>query len=109
MRYESYQMLNALFRKGKHLGFTLELVNAAIENYNWPVKSLPALHESVLTGARGGVPSPGTSLRYTATQTTDFALASRSLIGPLLPPALRGDPVWLSGCGRFNIIASLTS
>jgi hypothetical protein len=75
LRTEAYQMLYVTLRKWKSRGFTFEALVNALNDWDWQGKNIPALHSSVLEGARGGVPSPGAFLRYTASQMVTVARA----------------------------------
>lgn len=87
LRAENYQVLNVLFRKWKSFGkLTLDSFNARMADWNWQSTTVPPLHASVLEGAKGGVPSPGAHLRYTASQTVEFSLALEHLLAPFVPP-----------------------
>ena len=63
LRAEAYQFLYLLFRKygGSPL---FDFVNAAIASWNWSGQIVQALHPSVMEGAKGGAPSPGTPLPH---------------------------------------------
>ena len=94
LRNEQYQTLNVLFRKWKQFGkLTLDSFNAAMSDWNWQSITVPPLHSSVLEGAKGGVPSPGAHLRYTAAQTVEFTHALEHLMTPFIPPGA-AEPAW---------------
>ena len=94
LRAEQYQVLNVLFRKWKKFAkLTLDSFNSAMANWNWQSIIVPPLHPSVLEGVKGGVPSPGAHLRYTASQTVEFSHALEHLIAPFIPPA-PPEPAW---------------
>lgn len=94
LRAEQYQVLNVLFRKWKKFAkLTLDSFNSAMANWNWQSIIVPPLHPSVLEGAKGGVPSPGAHLRYTATQTVEFSHALEHLMAPFIPPG-PPEPAW---------------
>ena len=93
----AYQVWNQLFRKYKLQGFTLDAWNQGMAVFNWGQgRTVPPLHASVLEGAKGGTPSPGTHLRYTASQMNAFILSSRAIAAPFLAkiPGLADDPLW---------------
>lgn len=94
LRAEAYQMLNILFRKWKEHGFTLDRFNAAMLDWNWGGTVVPPLHHSVLEGAKGGVPSVGAHLRYTASQMVRFARALQFIMAPFIHDPK--EPAWIS-------------
>ena len=91
----AYQVWNQLFRKWAPHGFTLEVFNSALDKHNWGDQPrVPALHYSVSEGAKGGVPSPGAHLRYTASQMSSFIVSSLALMGGLVMDP--NEPVWIA-------------
>lgn len=94
LRAEAYQLLNVTLRKWKPYGFTLDRLNAALLDWNWEGRTIPPLHQSVLEGAKGGVPSQGAHLRYTASQTVTFSRALQHIMAPFIHDPK--EPAWLS-------------
>lgn len=93
-----YQFLNVVLRKWRDV-LTLDKLNAAIADWDWQGCVVPAMHHSVKEGTRGGLPSPGAHVRYTASQTVEFARALEFLIQPYI--ADEKEPAWL--CWKAHI------
>ena len=83
--------------------FTLEELNTRIHDYpHWPPGSKPPpIHASVLTGAGGGMPAAGCSVRYTGSQTMHFCLHSRAVLEPLVHTS---GPVWKMWLAMVDVV-----
>lgn len=92
LRGEGYQVIYIANRKWKL--FTLDNFNARLADWNWQGTIVQPLHPSVCEGTKGGKPSPGAHLRYSASQTVAFALALEHIMAPLVEDTQ--EPAWLS-------------
>ena len=91
-----------------HRDFTLDALNDRIEEFDWPPgEKPPPIHESVRSGATGGVPSHGCHLRYTGSQTMHFTLASLELLQPLVTTT--SCPAWASWQALVEVVQRYTA
>ncbi len=88
--------------------FTLDELNDRIEEFDWPPgEKPPPIHESVCSGATGGVPSHGAHLRYTGAQTMHFTLHSLELLQPLVTTT--SSPAWASWQALVEVVQRYTA
>ena len=98
---ELAEMLYLFISKEKW--FTVAQLNASIDSYAWPKgEKPPPIWESVRVGRKGGLPADSAHLRYSGSQTLRFALASRSIIEPLVRDATH--PAWLSWTAHLHYL-----
>ena len=70
-----------IYNMGRAWGVTCEQVNGAIRSYNWPPGDRPPdLHESIMKGAKGGMPDPDGKWRYSASQGLKFSKHSVAML-----------------------------
>ena len=98
---ELAEMLYLFISKEKW--FSVAQLNAAIDSYSWPQGTKPpAIWDSVKVGRKGGLPADGAHLRYSGSQTMNFARASITLLDPLV--ADKAHPAWLSWIAHHDYI-----
>jgi hypothetical protein len=91
-----------------HGDFTLDELNDRIEQFDWPPgEKPPPIHESVRSGATGGVPAHGCHLRYTGSQTMHFTLHSLDLLQPLVKTT--SSPAWASWQALVDVVQRYTA
>ena len=103
---ELAQMLYLFIVKEKWL--TLDELNVAIENYDWPEgHKPPRMWEHLKKGQKGGIPANDAALRYAGAQTMHFALESVSLLSPFVQD--ESHPAWLSWKAHAKYIKLLVA
>ena len=90
---EEYQMIYMITRVYEWADY--HTLNALKRGYPWrPGEEPPDLHESVQKGAAGNVPTKGTRVRFSASQTLRWAKHSPVFLKPIIKDPTA--PFWLS-------------